>query len=139
MQLFPNQSQEVKGTVTLPSLVFHGLTIEKTAKGNGKEFFIFIFHEENRCCSKDILMLGLDVLLDDVMSWTLLAPVANDDRGASDDLPGLALGVELAKTGPLAQLLVVVNLDEGNLKVKTFLNGWNFQKHLLNQSFHRRG
>jgi hypothetical protein len=77
------------------------------------------------------LMLGLDVLLDDVMSWTLLAPVANDDRGASDDLPSLALGVELAKTGPLAQLLVVVNLDEGNLKVKTFLNGWNFLKLLL--------
>ena len=60
--------------------------------------------------------MGLDVLLELVVSWTLLAPVADDDRGAADDLPGLALGVELAKAGPLAQLLVAVNLDEGDLK-----------------------
>ena len=62
------------------------------------------------------LMLGFHVLLDDVMSWTFLAPVADNDRGASNDLPGLALSIELAKTGPLAQLLVVVNLDQRDLK-----------------------
>jgi hypothetical protein len=63
-----------------------------------------------------ILMLGLDVVLDDVMSRALLSPVANDDGWAADDLPGLALGIQLAKAGPLAQLLVGVYLDDGDLK-----------------------
>ena len=62
-----------------------------------------------------ILMLRFDVIFDDVMSWALLSPIADDDRRASDDLSGLALGVELAKAGPLAQLLVGVNLDDGDL------------------------
>ncbi len=61
-----------------------------------------------------VMVLGLDVVIDDVVSWTLLAPIADDDRWASDDLPGLALGIQLAKADPLAQLLVGVNLDDGD-------------------------
>ena len=64
----------------------------------------------------DVLMLRLDVVLDDVVSRALLSPIADDDRRASDDLSGLALGVELAKAGPLAQLLVGVDLDDRDLK-----------------------
>jgi hypothetical protein len=63
-----------------------------------------------------ILMLGLDVVLDDVVSRALLSPVANDDGWAANDLPGFALGVQLAKAGPLTQLLVGVYLDDGDLK-----------------------
>jgi hypothetical protein len=62
-----------------------------------------------------ILMLRLDVIFDDVMSRALFSPIANNDRGASHNLPGLTLGIQLAKAGPLAQLLVRVNLDDGNL------------------------
>ena len=75
----------------------------------------------NFCWLMVVLVLGLDVVLDDIMSWTLLAPIADDDRWASDDLPGLALGIQLAKTGPLAQLLVGVNLDDGDLRNKMFI------------------
>ena len=44
------------------------------------------------------------------MGRSLLAPVPDDGAGALDDLPGLALLVDLAEAGPLAQLHVGVNL-----------------------------
>ncbi len=62
------------------------------------------------------LVLRLDVVLDDVMGGTLLAPVSHDDGRAANDLAGLALSVQLAETGPLTQLLVGVDLDDGDLK-----------------------
>ena len=65
-----------------------------------------------------ILMLRFDVIFDDVMSLALLSPIANNDWGASHNLPGFALGIQLAKAGPLSQLLVGVNLDDWDLKKK---------------------
>jgi hypothetical protein len=70
-------------------------------------------------------MLGLDVVLDDVVSRALLSPVAHDDRWAANDLPGLALGIQLAKAGPLTQLLVGVYLDDGDLKTTKQKIGFN--------------
>ena len=63
-----------------------------------------------------LLVLGLDVVLDDVVSRALLAPIAHNDGWTTNDLAGLALRVQLAETSPLSQLLVGVNLDDGNLK-----------------------
>jgi hypothetical protein len=83
-----------------------------------RRFYFYLSLKRTDVVWKDIL-LGLDVLLELVVSWTLLAPVADDDGGAANDLPGLALGVELAKAGPLSQLLVVVNLDERDLEAKS--------------------
>ena len=65
-----------------------------------------------------ILMLRFDVIFDDVMSWALLSPIANDDWRASHNLPGFAFGIQLAKAGPFSQLLVGVNLDDWDLKYK---------------------
>ena len=61
-------------------------------------------------------LLRLDVLLDDVVGGRLLAPVADDDGRAADHLAGLALGVQLAQAGPLAELLVGVDLVNKTLR-----------------------
>ena len=58
--------------------------------------------------------LGLEVLLEDVVGRTLLAPVPDDTRGTFDHFPSLALAVDLAEAGPLAQLHVAVHLDQGD-------------------------
>lgn len=42
-------------------------------------------------------------------------PVLDDNARAVDDLAGVALTVENTETGPLAELLAVGNLDEGDL------------------------
>merc|ERR1711879_473420 len=57
--------------------------------------------------------LGLEVLLEDVVGRTLLAPVPDDTRGTFDHFPSLALAVDLAEAGPLAQLHVAVHLIRG--------------------------
>merc|ERR1719232_1541252 len=66
------------------------------------------------CCNKCFLSLRLEVLLEDVVGGSFLAPVSDDTGGTLDHLPGLALAVNLAQTGPLAQLHVAVNLDQRN-------------------------
>merc|ERR1719411_1915297 len=58
--------------------------------------------------------LGLEVLLEDVVGGSLLAPVPDDTRGALDHLPSLALPVDLAEAGPVAQLHDAVHLDQGD-------------------------
>jgi len=58
--------------------------------------------------------LRLEVLLEDVVGGTLLAPVSDDTRGAFDHLSSGALPVDLAQTSPLSELHVAVNLDERN-------------------------
>ena len=50
--------------------------------------------------------------LENVVGGPLLTPVPDDSAGALDDLPGLALLVDLAQTGPLAQLHVGVDLEK---------------------------
>jgi hypothetical protein len=46
------------------------------------------------------------------VSRSVLAEVGDDDTAAADHLTGLAFLVNAAHTGPFAQLLVVVNLDQ---------------------------
>merc|ERR1719412_2464598 len=60
------------------------------------------------------LSLRLEILLEDIMSRPLLAPVPDDAGRTFHHLPGLPLAVNLAEAGPLAQLHVAVNLDERN-------------------------
>ena len=57
------------------------------------------------------LSLRLEVLLEDVVGGSFLAPVSDDTRGTLDNLPRLALAVNLAETSPLSQLHVAVNLQ----------------------------
>ena len=84
------------------------------------------------------LLLGLEVVEEDGALLRLLTPVLDDDARAVDDLAGVALTVEdacrdtrvrtdanrhmrrggrakLTETGPLAELLSIGNLDEGDL------------------------
>ena len=58
--------------------------------------------------------LRLEVLLEDVVGGSLLAPVPDDTRGALDHLPCHALPVKLTESSPLAQLHVAVHLDQGD-------------------------
>ena len=69
------------------------------------------------CCNKCFLSLGLEVFLEDIVGGSFLAPVSDDARGTLDHLPGLALAVNLAQTGPLAQLHVAVHLGAGKKQV----------------------
>ena len=59
-----------------------------------------------------VLLVGLQVLLENVMSWALLAPVPHNACRAFDDLSGFAFLVDLAKTSPFTKLHVGVNLDK---------------------------
>ena len=49
----------------------------------------------------------LDVILKEIKGGSLLAPVPDDHGGASDDLPLVILGVQLAKASVHAELHVV--------------------------------
>ena len=60
-------------------------------------------------------LLFLQVVQHDSGGFSLQTPVLNDDAGASDDLSGLSLLVDLAKSGPFTELLVVVDLDKGDV------------------------
>merc|ERR1719278_2385494 len=60
------------------------------------------------------LLVGLQVVLQHIVSRALAAPVADHSCRALDNLPGLALLVNLAKAGPLPKLHVGVNLDQGD-------------------------
>ena len=64
------------------------------------------------------LSLRLEVLLEDIVGGSFLAPVSDDTGGTLDHLPGLALAVNLAQTGPLAQPHVAVNLRRKPVLVK---------------------
>lgn len=61
------------------------------------------------------LLGSLEVVQDDRTLLRLLTPVLNNDARAVDDLAGVTLTVQNAKTGPLAELLAIGNLDERNL------------------------
>ncbi|KAJ6258397.1 hypothetical protein Dda_6437 [Drechslerella dactyloides] len=61
-------------------------------------------------------LTGLEVVEQDAAFGGLLAPVADDDAGAVDDLARVAFAVE--ETGPLAELLAVANLDQRNLMLR---------------------
>ena len=58
------------------------------------------------------LSLGLEVLLEDVVGGSFLAPVPDDTRGALDHLPSLALPVDLAESCPFSKLHVAINLQK---------------------------
>merc|ERR1719211_667844 len=61
---------------------------------------------------QNILSLRLEVLLEDVVGGSFLAPVPDDAGGALYDLPGLHVAVNLAETCPFSKLHVAINLDE---------------------------
>lgn len=62
-----------------------------------------------------ILLLSLEVVQQDVALLRLLTPVADDNARAVDDLAGVALAVEHAEAGPLAEHLAVGDLDQRDL------------------------
>lgn len=66
---------------------------------------------------------------DYVQSWGLLSKVLDDYDRAAAHLAGLALLVDLAQAGPLAELLVRVDADQRHLVLRAqggdqFLVGW---------------
>ena len=54
----------------------------------------------------------LDVILEDIKSGSLLAPVSDNHGGASDNLPLVTLSIQLAKSSTLAELDVVWHKGE---------------------------
>lgn len=57
----------------------------------------------------------LEVLEENVESLALLSVVSDNDAGAADNLPGVALSVDLAETGPGSEGLGVRDLEEVDL------------------------
>lgn len=57
-------------------------------------------------------LLGSEVVEEDVSLLRVLTPVLDNDARAADDLSGVTLTVELAKTSPLTELLSVGELDK---------------------------
>ena len=51
--------------------------------------------------------LLLDVIFEEIKGGSLLAPVPDDHGGASDNLPLVTLGIQLAEASVLAELHVV--------------------------------
>lgn len=72
-----------------------------------------------------IHLLGSEVLHEDSTLSRVLTPVLDDDARAANDLAGVALTVELAETGPLAELLGVRDLDERDLLIGLVAEGLN--------------
>merc|ERR1711994_555967 len=68
---------------------------------------------------EEVLLVGLQVILQDIIGSALASPVTDHSCGALDDLPGLALLVDLAEPSPLAQLHVGVHLDQGDSMLLT--------------------
>lgn len=60
-------------------------------------------------------LVGSQVILDDVQSWSLLTKGLDDDAWTSADLAGFALFVDFAQSRPLAQLLAAVDADQRDL------------------------
>ena len=68
---------------------------------------------------RQVLSLRLEIFLQDIVGRPLLPPVPDDAGGTLDHLPGLALAVDLAQTGPFPQLHVAVNLNNrGSVSVE---------------------
>ena len=57
----------------------------------------------------------LDVIFEEIKSGSFLAPVPDDHGGASDNLPFVTLGVQLAKASVLAKLQVARHSQKGNV------------------------
>ena len=58
------------------------------------------------------LLTGLEVVQENVHGLRLLTEILDDDAGASDDLAGVTLTIDLAETGPLSELLGIRDLDQ---------------------------
>ena len=55
------------------------------------------------------------MIFEEIKGGSLLAPVPDDHGGASDNLPLITLGIQLAEASILAELHVVGYSQEGNL------------------------
>ena len=60
-------------------------------------------------------MLSLNILKNNSQSRGVLTEIGNDSAGASQDLAGLTLAVDLAETAPFTQSLSLGDLDQRNL------------------------
>lgn len=79
----------------------------------GSPIFILKDASQDRTLTCDLA--GLEVVEEDLEASGLGTVVGDDDARAADDLAGLALTVDLGKTGPLAKNLGVGDLDELNV------------------------
>ena len=64
------------------------------------------------------LLLGLEVVEKDRSFLRLLTPILDDNARAVDNLACVSLAVQHTQTSPLAQLLSVRNLDQGDLVLR---------------------
>jgi len=53
----------------------------------------------------------LDVILDEVVTFTFLTPIGDNSTTATNDFSGFAFFVDFAQTRPFAQFLVVIDLN----------------------------
>jgi len=60
-------------------------------------------------------LLVLDVVGQEVQSFGLFTVVGDGDARSTDDLGRVTFGVDLAQAGPLAELLGVRDMDQGDL------------------------
>ena len=63
--------------------------------------------------------LALQVVCDEAVSGGLFAVVGHHDTAAADHLSRLAFLINSAQTNPLAQLLIVVDLDQVDVVLVT--------------------
>ena len=64
-------------------------------------------------------LAGLEVFLQHCKAFSLLAIVGNHGAGAANNLAGLALSINLAKTSPLSQLLGLRNSNQVDALLRT--------------------
>ena len=72
---------------------------------------IRIIRSQKKNREAGVLSLRFEIFLQDIVSRSLLPPVPDHAGGALHHLPGLALPVNLAESGPFSQLHVAVNLS----------------------------
>lgn len=65
------------------------------------------------CCNSQVVFL--DVVLQEGESLSLLTVVLDGDGGSTSDLSGVTLGIVLAETEPLTEVVTGLHLDEGDV------------------------
>ena len=60
-------------------------------------------------------MLSLNILQNNSQSRSVLTEIGNNGAGASQDLTGITLAIDLAETAPFTQSLSLGDSDERNM------------------------
>lgn len=71
--------------------------------------------------SINLFLVLLDVILEEEVTLVLFAPCGHNHTAAADNLAGVAFLIDLAETAPLAELLVVVDLNKQKKRIKKFI------------------